>query len=1032
MRQGETGRLLVSGGREKTCWRDGVLALLIGLLALVACTPTWALDPARTMVQYNHRVFTQRDGAPIGNTSIVQTPDGYIWIGAAHGLYRFDGTRFEHITTLDGQSIANQPVIALVPDRKGGLWIGYGGPGAGYLSPEGKYVAYGADKKWLSLDVGAVDLDGIVWATVTSKLKRIENMQSQDTDKSWGFDGSPVQGIVVDKAGTTWFGTRSAKLFYVKRGERQFHLVKGATGGKLAIGSDGTVWIADAKGLAALTTRNGEPDHYQTVTTTSPMGTLMVDSAGSLIILSEPGLVHVPNPARLLQPGGDALLKADMITQAQGFGGDAILGMIEDRQGNIWVATPQGLDRFRDQAFTPVRFPGERDTMGLAVGPDASVWAMSYARPLFRVSRNGDVQTFKQIGGWLSCVYVDPNGALWVASGNKLWYSKDQANFVDAGYPADLLASGVSSMAMDSAGKLFVPTMPTSMAGSPGHWQPFYSQEVKGAGIRARSMTADAQGRVWIGWGEHLTAIDDGKVVPQLEAAKSQHLVSIDILKWSGPRLWMGGNRGLAVFDGKKTVTLLARGDHPFAGVGGIVEARNGDLWVNGLDQAWHVKAADWQAAIAGNTSSVDVEHFDALDGLDGLADTSSPRPTAVEATDGRIWMANDSGVYWIDPTRPRAAEGRPPLRVTGITADGVATGASEVVRLPPGVHNVEIAYTAFEFAMPERLRFRYRLDRGGDDWTNAGDRRVGYFTDLSPGSHKFVVETSDTRGEWVGNTAVLSFEVLPAWYQTIAFRLACVVLVILMLVAAYRLRIRHVTAELRTAMLREQEERERMMRAKRGERDRIARDLHDTFLQGVEALRWKVQGLSESLPDDDPTRKAMRPTLEMAERVLEEGRDRVLDLRSSAEGGWPRLESLGHLGECNARDWGITFHFDSGPRKYKLNAEVSVDIETLAREAIQNAFKHARATSVKLAIEETPEELLVRVIDDGVGIPEEQLRDGKPGHWGLLGMRERAFALGAVLQIQPGPGNRGTVVELRVPAGAAYMADAEEGLETV
>ena len=315
-------------------------------------------------------------------------------------------------------------------------------------------------------------------------------------------------------------------------------------------------------------------------------------------------------------------------------------------------------------------------------------------------------------------------------------------------------------------------------------------------------------------------------------------------------------------------------------------------------------------------------------------------------------------------------------------------------------------------YSQPERVRFRYRL-LGNDDveWVDAGTRRQAFYTNLGPGSYRFEVNAAQEMGIWSTVPATLDFAIAPTFAQTRTFFAICVVAAIGVLLLAYALRERQVLARARSRL-----------EARLAERERIARELHDTLLQSTQGLILRFQAAANRIPESDPTRAALDATLERADEVVAEGRKRVLDLRVPSETMHELPEALAAIGNDLARGRELTFRATVEGTFRALVAHVRDEGYRIGREALVNAFAHAEASMIEVQVIYADADFRLRVRDDGCGIAARTLEGGAQlGHWGLVGMRERAQKIGAQLDIWSGHGV-GTEIELRVPSRAAYV----------
>jgi signal transduction histidine kinase len=333
-------------------------------------------------------------------------------------------------------------------------------------------------------------------------------------------------------------------------------------------------------------------------------------------------------------------------------------------------------------------------------------------------------------------------------------------------------------------------------------------------------------------------------------------------------------------------------------------------------------------------------------------------------------------------------------------------------LELPARTKNLQIAYAGLSLSIPERVQFRYRLKGLNEEWQKVGTRRTAYFTSLPPGSYDFQVIASNDSGVWNEVGAALPIRIIPAWYQTWWFYSLCAILSAGALAALYQLRVAQDRAQTR-----------RLLEARLSEREQIARELHDTLLQEVQGLIWRFQAATNSIPPDQPARQMMEQSLDRADKVLEESRDRVKDLRPIASEVADLTPAIAAEGEQLAQHHAAKFRVSVQGTPRELHPIVRDEGFLIAREALTNAFRHSDAKEIEVEVTYDDADFKLRVRDDGTGISASMLEaGGKPGHFGLIGMRERAKKLGGKLEIWSKP-DAGTEVDLCVPAQAAYRA---------
>jgi signal transduction histidine kinase len=338
---------------------------------------------------------------------------------------------------------------------------------------------------------------------------------------------------------------------------------------------------------------------------------------------------------------------------------------------------------------------------------------------------------------------------------------------------------------------------------------------------------------------------------------------------------------------------------------------------------------------------------------------------------------------------------------------------ADAAVQLPPGSHNLTIHYTAPSLRKPEDVRFQYRLDGVDGDWVAAGPRRAAYYTNLAPGRYTFSVRALNEDGVASATTAALPLEIVPTVVQTRWFQLLCALALLGLAYLLYRYRLTIATRQITRQV-------QARMQASLAERERIARTLHDTFLQSVQGLALQVHAVALDLPEDDAARGRLHKVLKSATQAMEEGRDQVQQLRRGSDPE-RKIRQLGEYLTTLTPATGFTLQVDG--KRRDLSVMVQEELSEIGQQAVRNAFQHAQASMVTAELVYRAAAVTLRISDNGCGLDQQQLeRSIAQGHWGVLGMRERARNLGAELMVSSTPGG-GTRIEVRVLATLAYPA---------
>jgi signal transduction histidine kinase len=381
------------------------------------------------------------------------------------------------------------------------------------------------------------------------------------------------------------------------------------------------------------------------------------------------------------------------------------------------------------------------------------------------------------------------------------------------------------------------------------------------------------------------------------------------------------------------------------------------------------------------------------------------------------LWFANNSVAQVIDPAHLTGNTVPPPVHITGIVADRKSFPLQEALKLPALTRDLEIDYTALSFAAPKKVLFRYMLEGHDASWQDPGTRRQAFYNDLPPKKYRFRVIACNNDGVWNETGASVDFSILPAYYQTVWFKILCAAAFLALLWAFYLFRLQQLRDQFTIGA-----------EARVNERTRVARELHDTLLQSFQGAVFQFQAARKLLlRNADNAMQVIDEAIQAAEEGITEGRAAIHDLRPEAASQRDLPELLKTTGHELAGAQGPDVH----PPNFSVIVEgkqqtvppmLQVEVYRISCEVIRNAFAHAAASRIEVEIRYDQDQLRVRIRDDGKGIDPKILEDGgRPGHWGISGMRERAQRIGARLDFWSDVG-AGTEVELAVPASMAYQ----------
>jgi len=606
----------------------------------------------------------------------------------------------------------------------------------------------------------------------------------------------------------------------------------------------------------------------------------------------------------------------------------------------------------------------------------------------------------------------DSDGTVWFAGRRALW--RERRGQLDSVTPAnpDL---DTQALALDKSGALWASILGAGVFRlNEGVWTPYGGIAALPRGA-ALTIVRDRRDRLWFSYPGGSLAMLDGERVRTYGTADGLQIGNVMANHPGRIGHWLGGELGLARLDGERFSSVQPAPELPLDGITGIVETANGDLWLNARAGIVHIAATELERSRQDPAYRVRGETLGAFDGVVGSGAMPRPLPTAIQAADGKLWFATTGGIYGIDPARRVHNRVPPPVLIRALTVAGNAIEPIAGLTLPAYTTAVRFDYVALSLTAPEKVRYRYRVDNIDTDWRPLTALRQALYTNLRPGKYTFHVIAANNDGVWNEQGDSLAFSIPPAFVQTGWFLALCVAAGALAVWALVRLRVRQVAAKVRGRM-----------EAQLAERERIARELHDTLLQSFQGSLLRFQTVSElftTRPVD--AKQILTSAIDQTAQAITEGRDAVQNLRASSFDDRDLATSLNALGT----ELGAPIDSPSKPqyrvvavgRPRELTAVVRDEAYRISREAVSNAYQHAKAGHIETEVTFGDADLTIRVCDDGIGTdPEILARGQRPGHWGLPGMRERSESFGGHLHFWS-KGNAGTEVELRIPAHVAY-----------
>ncbi len=987
--------------------------------------PAHALDPNKRITQYIHTAWRYADGSGESAYGITQTSDGFLWT-VAGDMKTFDGVRF---ITWDGPPNGGSftkgtpfgQIANAFGDRTGGLWV-LGLHGIVHL--KGRVITSQFELKGLlnSQNI-AEDNDGSIWVVRANNgisdlpLCHVSDLALKCFGKADGIPISPIDSLLADGKGGFWLGGQTTLVHWNGSASETYPIpaLKSNVGQQgimgLAYGPDGTLWVGilatgPGRGLGRLL--NGA---FQPFVTPSFDGSKL--AVQSMTFDGDGNLWVGTNGMGIFRLHENVV---DHYGRTEGLSSDNLNDLFLDREGILWAATTEGVDKFRDapiSTFSKLEGLGNDAPRGILATTDGTIW-VSNLGSLDRIDKYGTITSIRARDGLpgrrVTSMLQDRAGNMWVGVDDGLYLFKN-GRFRRLPEPNHQPLGLVLGITEDINGNI---------------WAECFSTPPKLVRIRdfqvqeqfpssqvptGRTLAADPLGGIWIATLNGDLALFRDGAVQTFALNKKGDPTSRQLIPNRDGSVLAASADGLVGLRGGKVQRLTTKNGLPCNFVTSFLEDREERWWLYTDCGVVEVADSELQKWWSDPAVIVQTRVYDELDGA------RAGRPSfnsAAYSSDGRVWFAQGDIVEMLDPSRHSPKALAAVTHIQAITVDRKQFIAIDNLKLSPHPRDLQIDYTSPTFANPQRVKFRYRLDGYDHDWREAGTRRQAFYTDLPPGKYTFRVMAANSDGIWNDTAAKLEFSIMPAYYQTNWFRALCAMVFVGLLWTAYQLRVRHLNKQF-----------EMTLDARVGERTRIARDLHDTLLQSAHGLLLRFQTVSQLLPDRPlDAKERLDNAIEQTAGFITEARDEVQGLRASTVDTNDVALAISTLGEeltTDSSDHRTAFHVAVEGETRNLHPIIRDEIYKIATESLRNSFRHANARRVEVEIRYDDEQFRLRVRDDGKGI-DPVLLSGRSneGHYGLHGMRERATLIGGKLTVWSEVG-AGTELELCIPAKKAY-----------
>lgn len=972
-----------------------IMRTILGLFAVILAPALPALDPAVAISQYHKQYWQAEQGLPQSYVpSIRPSPDGYLLVGTAEGLVKFDGLAFRPLRAAPSLRLANRWISALLTARDGALWVG---TFDGELIELRAGQVRGRHKAGGSVFDLIEDGEGVIWASTRNGLLRYQSGSltrqpglSPPSETSWNV-------LATGSSGGLWAVT-SAGL-YQGGGAEPFRLVQANSetlGDILTVrrARHGGFWLGTSRGL------------FRSVDRGVPAALAGVPGPVVSVLEDRDGVVWAASWGKGLYRAVSG--KVDHWSTDEGLPDNSIRTLTEDAEGNLWLGMRSGgLGRWRDTRV--VAYGMSEGLAGdyasvVAAGPGGDLWMGTWRGGVYRLAGErllSQPVPLPTAYFTVRALAFDPAGRPWYGNWEGL-FEFDGRRFRRYGAEPETPYRRVSALLFDRSGGLWVGTAGRGLLHFPNGRPAAPSPPALFPDSDITALLEASDGTIWVG-----TSNGVGRVPPGAESPapvshpnfESVHSLYED----SHRRIWAAGTGALLVIDAGEQHVLDGRHGLPDHSLYRVLEDQSGAYWVSSPRGVYELEGASVQAILSGARSTLSIAAYGQEDGLRTIECHGLSQPAGARAADGSLWFPTARGFIRI---RPKEEMTLPPPRVH---IEEISTNLGRAVldpnvNLRAGTRDIELQFTALRFSTPGKIHFRYRMTGFDPDWVAAGKLRAARYNQLPPGPHLFQVQARDARGEWSEPVSINLYQE-PRFHQTWWFILLLVLAAAAGVWAMYRWRLHAVRGRYAAVL---------------EERNRIGREWHDTLVAGFSAISLQLEAAKANL-EAKPGRAAeiLETTRRMVHHYRAEARRVIWDLRDNRPEGESLPRALENALRRAVEPRGIQGHVSVDGEPSGLPVDLQHNVLRICQEAISNSARHAAPARIDVELVYRADHLKAVVRDDGRGFGPVEDEMAPAGHFGLTVMRERARRHGGALRIDSRPG-QGTTVEATIPLSGA------------
>jgi len=957
----------------------------------------YLLWPFLSFSQYVIKKFEKNDGLPQNSVnSLLQSKDGYLWLGTQNGLVRFDGLNFTIFDKNNTKGIISDHILSVLESKKEGLWIGTFGGGLLFFKNDVVKSFY----KIFPIEIIRClfeDKDGSLWIGTEGKgLWRLEKYGFKNYQLRSDIENITIRAILKDSRGNLWVGTENFGLFKLEKGRiKNINENNGLPDNNVyCILEDhfGQIWIGTGNGLVKFfedkwrifKKKDGLEDNF--------IRCLFQDKSGILWIGTNSGGLNYFKDGGFLS-----------ISLKDGLSHNSIASICEDKEGNLWIGTNGGglnqLKKGKVRMLTQKEGLKNELVWTILKGKDEEIWIGTSGR-LF-CYKNGKIFNYPNLNNkTIWSLFYGKNETLWVGtSGDGLIKIKNK-NITIYNTKDGLANNVISAIQEDEEGRLFIGTRGgLSILES----EKFYNYSIKDglASDVIYALLYDKNKILWVGTREGLCKMEKGKFHSFKIREEFGSNVIISIFE-DKDTLWLGTyGGGLIHFkDGKFFVFKKKDGLFDDA-IFQILEDDLGNFWMSSNSGIFSISKKVLEDFEKGKIKKISCRPLGISDGLLISECNGGSQPAGFVNNDGKLWFPTIKGVAVVNPYEFSINNVIPPVIIEKLKIDDLYVDLNQGKKFGPSKGKLEIQYTALSFIAPEKVLFKYKLEGFDDKWIEAGGRRVAYYTNIPPGKYTFKVIACNNDGIWNQKGASFDFELKPHFYETFWFRFFLLIFFILSLFLTFlfihKVRLKILEAESKVLT----------------ERNKIAQEIHDTIAQSLQGLSILLQQIEKKVKKENlEIVQDINKAYILTREALQEVRYSISALKLSFKQIWLfpeflKTKILPLFSESKAN-----FIFEVFGKPFQLTPIEEYNLMRIVQEAVRNSLKHSMAKNIKIILKYEELKFFVSIIDDGIGFNLDKINASEMSGFGIDGMKERAKQIGAELLIKSEI-NKGTSVEV-------------------